>query len=192
MARQQQDVDELFEVKNFFYIGNYQQCINEAQKLRKPSTPEIAIQRDIFTYRSYMAQNKFLVALEEIHGASPPEIKPLKLLAEYLSGKSKKEAVVAQVDQEISTNASSETLILVAATIYANENNLEAAYRTLHASDSLEALAFIIDILLKIDRVDLARKKLKEMQDKDDDATLTQLAQAWVNIASVSNTCLLT
>ncbi|CAG9828061.1 unnamed protein product [Diabrotica balteata] len=184
MARQQQDVDELFEIKNYFYIGNYQQCINEAQKLRKPSTPEVAIQRDFYTYRSYMAQNKFLVVLDEIHGASPPEIQPLKYLADYLAGKIKKDSVVAQVEQQVQANANNDTLILVAATIYVNEGNLEAAYKVLHATESLEAMAFIIDILLKLDRVDLARKKLKEMQDKDDDATLTQLAQAWINVAT--------
>ncbi|XP_019871490.2 coatomer subunit epsilon [Aethina tumida] len=185
MSRQQQDVDELFDIKNYFYIGNYQQCINEATKLRKPSTPEVAIERDIFTYRSYMAQNKFLVVLDEIHGASPEEIQPLKLLAEYLHNKQKRESVVAQLEQKLSGSGNiNDTLVLVAATIYQHEGNFEAAYRVLHSSESLEAMSFIVDILLKLDRIDLARKKLKEMQDKDDDATLTQLAQAWINIAA--------
>ncbi|CAG9769382.1 unnamed protein product [Ceutorhynchus assimilis] len=180
-----QEIDELFEVKNYFYIGNFQQCINEAAKVRKPSTPEIAIQRDIFTYRSYIAQNKFLVVLDEIHGASSSEIQPLKFLAEYLhnSNKSNRDSVLEQLNQKIDTTAHNETLVLVAAIIFIKEENFDGAYRYLHASESLEAMAFVVHILLSRDRVDLALKKLKEMQEKDDDATLTQLAQAWVHTA---------
>ncbi|KAI4458840.1 coatomer subunit epsilon [Holotrichia oblita] len=169
MSRPQQDVDELFEIRNYFHIGNYQQCINEAQKLRKPSSPEIAVERDIFMYRSYMAQNKYLV-----------------LLAEYLSNKSRRDAIVTQLDQKLSASANvdNEVWILVAAIIYQRENNFETAYRLLHTIESLDAMAMILDILLKINRVDLAMTKLAEMREKDDDATLTQLAQAWVFCAS--------
>ncbi|XP_050298035.1 coatomer subunit epsilon [Anthonomus grandis grandis] len=179
----QPEVDELFDVKNYFYIGNYQQCINEAAKIRKPSSPEIAIQRDIFTYRSYIAQNKFLVVLDEIQGGAPAEIQPLKLLAEYMQSKSNRAAFLDQLNQKIDGSPHNETLSIVAATIFIQEGNLDGAYRYLHASESLESLSFIINILLMLDRVDLAIKKLKEMQEKDDDATLTQLAQAWVHTA---------
>ena len=68
---------------------------------------------------------------------------------------------------------------------YSFSGNYEGALRTLHASpsDHLECIALRLQTLLKMDRLDLAKKEMKSMQEKDDDATLTQLAQAWVNMA---------
>lgn len=64
--------------------------------------------------------------------------------------------------------------------------NYDAALRVLHQSDNLECAALSVQILLKINRPDLARKELKRMQDTDDDATLTQLALAWFNMTVVN------
>nr|CAD7395573.1 unnamed protein product [Timema cristinae] len=144
MSRQQVEVDELFDTKNAFYIGNYQQCINEAQKAKV--TLVLFIKKDL---------------------ASNTLIK------------------VSKLDQQASGNVdvNNYTSIIVTATVYYHEGNFEAALRILNQADYLECSALTLQIYLKINRVDLAIKEMKSMQEKDDDATLTQLAQAWVNIA---------
>lgn len=181
--RPQTGVDELFDVKNSYYIGSYQQCINEAQKA-KPTTAEAQLERDIFLYRAYIAQKKYRVVLDEILPVSPPQLRPLKTLAEYFSNPGKRDAIVSSLDEQMSgsVDVSNHTFVIVAATIYNNERNYESALRILHQDDSLESCAMNVQTYLLIDRLDLARKELKTMQEKDEDATLSQLAQAWVNI----------
>uniref|UniRef100_A0A8C6RWJ2 Coatomer subunit epsilon n=1 Tax=Nannospalax galili TaxID=1026970 RepID=A0A8C6RWJ2_NANGA len=160
------EVDELFDVKNAFYIGSYQQCINEAQRV-KLSSPEREVERDVFLYRAYLAQRKYGVVLDEIKPSSAPELQAVRMLAEYLANESQRDAIVAELDREVarSVDVTNTTFLLMAASVYFHDQNPDATLRTLHQGDSLEW------------------KELKRMQDQDEDATLTQLATAWVNLA---------
>ena len=139
------------------------------------------INRDLFLYRSYLALRKFGVVRDEIGPNSAAQLRPLlRLLAFLQASASKKEAQASELEQELSqASFENNSDILVTAMIFYSAEKFEAALRTLHmaASDDLEAMALRLQTLLKMDRVDLARKELKAMQDTDDDATLTQLAQ---------------
>jgi len=179
-----EQVDELFDLKNAFFTGNYQTCINEAQKL-KLADPDVSLERDVFMYRSYLALKKFRVVLEEIGPNSSPTLKPLSMLAKFLSSPSKRDEIVTELDSLMAgdVDVNNYVQLLVAASIYLIMEQPESALRVLHPSDQLECIALRIQTLLSIHRPDLAKKELKIMQEKDEDATVTQLAQAWTNMS---------
>lgn len=151
----------------------------------KLSSPEREVERDVFLYRAYLAQRKYGVVLDEIKPSSAPELQAVRMFAEYLASENQRDSIVLELDREMSrsVDVTNTTFLLMAASIYFHDQNPDAALRTLHQGDGLECMAMTIQILLKLDRLDLARKELKKMQDQDEDATLTQLATAWVNLA---------
>ncbi|NWR43341.1 COPE protein, partial [Regulus satrapa] len=130
-------------------------------------------------------QRQFGVVLEEVRAGASPELQAVRMLAEFLASDSHRDSIVAELDRRMakSVDVANCTFLLMAASIYCQEQNADAALRALHQGDSLECSAMMIQILLKLDRLDLARKELKKMQEQDEDATLTQLATAWVNLA---------
>ena len=178
------NVDELFDIKNAFYTGNFQTCINEAQKL-KVSDPELSTDRDVLMYRSYLALKKYRVVLEEVGPSSKPLLKPLAMLAQFLSSPNKRESIVTDVDSLMAgdVDVTNYVQLIVAASVYLGVDQPESALRVLHPSDHLECLALKIQALLAINRPDLAKKELKVMTEKDEDATITQLAMAWTNLS---------
>uniref|UniRef100_A0A0N5A8M3 Coatomer subunit epsilon n=1 Tax=Syphacia muris TaxID=451379 RepID=A0A0N5A8M3_9BILA len=176
------DVDLLFEVKNNFYLGAYQNCINEAQNVHLKSDEE-KIERDVYLYRAYIANNKPSLAFSEIdENTDSPALKAVRMFAKYMAKPSDRSKIVEELDAEFNGDLiADDTMFLMGALIYMREDNYDNALRMLHQGDSLECKAAYVECLLKIDRIDLAVKEIKKMQELDEDATLTQLALAWVD-----------
>jgi coatomer protein complex subunit epsilon len=173
--------DILFELRNYFLLGNYQGAINEGNNIT-PRNERERTDRDIYVYRSYIAQGNYQIVLDEIDDSAPAALQAVKLLATYLSSENNRDIALVTMKQWMSDGiaAGNHILQLVAGTIYYHEQNYEEALKCLHQSNSLEGLALLIQTLLKLDRPELAEKELKAMCQMDEDATITQLATAWV------------
>ncbi|XP_071018647.1 coatomer subunit epsilon-like [Oncorhynchus clarkii lewisi] len=155
--------------------------LTDRPRVGRPSTPEKEVERDMFLYRAYIAQRKYAVVMGDIKASSSPELQAVKLALQYCFCFLCRDAVVAELDKKMakSVDVANTTFLVMTASIYYHEINSDAALRSLHQRESLECMAMTIQVLLSLERVDLARKELKKMQE----ATLTQLSTAWVNIA---------
>ncbi|MDP2435744.1 MAG: hypothetical protein Q8P67_08380, partial [archaeon] len=72
------ELDELFELKTNFFLGNYQGAINEASALRQVSAPVL---KEVYVYRSYIAMGDASMVLAEIDPQS--EQTPVELQVVY-------------------------------------------------------------------------------------------------------------
>ncbi|XP_078150417.1 coatomer subunit epsilon-2-like [Carex rostrata] len=175
--------DLLFGLRNNFYLGAYQVAINNSEI--STLSPEDAIERDSLVYRSYIALGSYQLVINEIDSNAPTALQAVKLLALYLSGPENKESVISSLNELLGDSAigSNPTLRLIAGTIFLHEQDFNEALKHTHSGGTLELHALNVQIFIKMNRSDHAEKQLKIMQQIEEDHTLTQLANAWVDIA---------
>lgn len=177
--------DPLFMVKTAFYIGNYRQCVKEAQKLQM-GDQSLDLECDILMYRAYLAEGKYNLVLGEIESRSGPEFLALVLLAKIMQNPSNKEAVISEVGNVLNEGAASlcpDIVALLCANVYLLAGDYDSTLRVTNSASSLECHALAVQTLIQMNRVDIATKEMKKMQEVDEDATVSQLALAALNIA---------
>ena len=178
--------DVLFGLRNAFYLGSYSTAVAEASTLSSelsPHTPE-HVEMSCIMYRAAIAQGTPEIALEEIDSGAPSGLRAVRLYAQYASGEGKEAALEELVALAGDPSCEANAMVqLMTATVYAAEGNAVEALRCCSNAQSLETLALSVQLLLAMDRPELAEKHVRTMTEIDDDATLTQLATAWVNLA---------
>ncbi|KAL5269309.1 hypothetical protein ACHWQZ_G002952 [Mnemiopsis leidyi] len=177
--------DPLFMVKTAFYIGNYRQCVKEAQKLQL-GDQSLDLECDILMYRAYLAEGKYNLVLGEVQSRSGPEFLALVLLAKIMQNPSNKDAIVSEVGNVLNEGAASlcpDIVALLCANVYLQAGDYESTLRVTNSASSLECHALAVQTLIQMNRVDIATKEMKKMQEIDEDATVSQLSLAALNIA---------
>ncbi|KAK9152242.1 hypothetical protein Syun_010551 [Stephania yunnanensis] len=175
--------DHLFGLRNNFYLGAYQAAINNSDVPNLAE--EDAIERDSLVYRSYIALGSYQLVINEIDSSAPTPLQAVKLLALYLSSPDNKESAISSLKEWLSDAAIgiNPVLRLIAGIIYMHEQDYNEALKHTHAGGTMELHALNVQIFLKMHRSDYAEKQLKIMQQVDEDHTLTQLANTWLNLA---------
>jgi len=177
------DADQLFELRNLFLVGNYQAAINAGLSLS--NLPERAqVERDVLIFRSYIAKGEYTVVLDEIRNNAPNPLQAVRCLATYLGRD--QDLALESIKEWLSEPhlANDETIQLLSGTIYFLQGDYDEVLRTMHRTNSLEGRALLVQTYIQIARLNLAKKELEIMRSIDEDATITQLATAWLAIAT--------
>ncbi|KAF8408576.1 hypothetical protein HHK36_004639 [Tetracentron sinense] len=175
--------DHLFGLRNNYYLGAYQAAINNSDVPNL--SQEDSVQRDCLVYASYIALGSYQLVINEIDSSAPTSLQALKLLALYLIGPENKQTTISNLQEWLGDPAigNNPVLRLIAGIIYMHEQDYNEALKHTNAGGTMELHSLNVQIYLKMHRSDYAEKQLKIMQQIDEDHTLTQLANAWLNLA---------
>lgn len=176
--------DDLFELRNYFYLGNLTAATTEGETVSVEGHGA-EIERDVILKRLDLAKGKYDDIIQAVDESSAPALLVVKLLAQYCKDPSSGDAMSAEL-QKLSTDevvAASPCGLLMCAIAYAQIGDFDNSLRAASRVNTLEELAVKVQVLIRMDRIDVAEKEVARMQSIDEDATLTQLATAWTHLA---------
>lgn len=178
------DEEGLWTVKNSFFLGCYQQAISEAIGANVSDASRTIC--NFYMYRAQIELSQANLVLNDIKLNAPMALQAVRLLASYVQGdRGAKDMALTQLKEWLSAPAAAAEpqLLLVAGIVFSHESEYKEALKYTHQSTDLETMSLVAHTYLSMHRVDLARKQVGLMQQQDDDATLTKLANAWVSMA---------
>lgn len=116
-------------------------------------------------------------------------LQALALKAQYESAIGNEDAQASIIDQLKTLAASSPSLSvqLTASQVLLSAGQTKEALQQVYQGASMEQMAMILQIYLKLDRLDLANQQLATLKQKDEDAVLTQLCSVFVSLATGSS-----
>ncbi len=177
--------DELFELRNYFYLGNLAAAWTEGETV-SVEDESTKIEKAVMMARIRLARREYDAVIASVTDASAPALQVVKVLATLLKDPSTSDTALAALTGWLSDpdTAGAPCFATMCAVVYAHLGDHDNALRAAHRCQSLEARAVAVHVMLAMDRADAAAKEVAAMQRVDEDATLTQLASAWTKLAT--------
>ena len=169
--------DLLFQVRNSFWVGNFDEAISEA---KATSHPDVEIERDFYRMRAELEQGR--TTISSVDQTLPSALQAVQLLAGHRSGSIGEDEVKTTLDSWMEDENTAENALvqIIAATLYNRIGDWNKALTVLRSEATLEHLALQAQMLVQMHRADKAQQVLQKMQQMDDDSTLTELVKGWV------------
>ncbi|KAI9146533.1 coatomer epsilon subunit-domain-containing protein [Paraphysoderma sedebokerense] len=188
--------DPNYHIRTLYHLAHHQQLLSET----KPPSPDTAnaappeLESAFLHVRSLIATKQLSQVLSLLSTPPSSEFKAAKILASYHLAKqandlqtvekcvSDMKALLADV-----VGGANPSVRVLAGELFLNEGLLEEAFKAVIKSareKHLECAAILVQVYLRLDRLDLAQKEFQTITSWSLDSVLVQLIEAWVNLAS--------
>lgn len=189
------DPDELYTLRAQYCLGHYQLALEEAKSIsRRPMAPQLKVEREEFVLRSLLAMGEFEKVIQGSEGADKGHgIQAINLRAKYeltdANDTATRKSLISGLQSLLNNDNASPTLQLIAAQTFLMDGEMiNDALSAVHLGSTMEQLALVIQIYIRMDRLDLAKETLVTMKSADEEAVLTQMSSVYVMIANGRST----